>query len=277
MVLKTSITLSEDDFNTTTEHPNNTILVTLTGQGAAKTPLANIQEFLHRLAKSTKQTLDIKSTADHYRGEEACKVYFPLPAHIDINLLHGKALSNEGITYRAFIPGRTPTKIFLSFVPPTITDAGLQKLTAPFIDRNKIHATHRNINRRLDKHLIIAEIDNTDDIPHFIDLTDPRHYKTHRIHLTIPGRLPLCAECGGQGHYASQCSTKTSPTPPSETPAPPTETTPTSETPTPTTEMTTTEPPSNTTKIQRQQPTQEPSKETTSAPSNTKRQPEVCK
>ena len=207
MILKTTITLTDEDFTAKTEHPDNTILVVLEGHGAAKTPLAQIQEFLQRLADSQQLTLHKTELTDHYRSEEACKVYFPLPHRIDRQQLHGKALTNDGITFRAFIPDRLPTKVFLAYVPPTISDTGLKKLTSTFIETSKIHHHHRHINGRLDRHLIITELDNIADVPHFIDITDQRTQKNHRIHVTIPGRLPLCAECGGQGHYANQCTT----------------------------------------------------------------------
>ena len=145
MILKTTITLTDEDFTAKTEHPDNTILVVLEGHGAAKTPLAQIQEFLQRLADSQQLTLHKTELTDHYRSEEACKVYFPLPHRIDRQQLHGKALTNDGITFRAFIPDRLPTKVFLAYVPPTISDTGLKKLTSTFIETSKIHHHHRHM------------------------------------------------------------------------------------------------------------------------------------
>ena len=208
MILKTTVQLDEDDFTTTDQHPDNTVLVTIEGRGAAKTPLRRIQEFLQRVANNAKVDLAIEDIKHHYRGEEPCRVYFPLPEQIDRQLFHTKALTHDGITYRAYIPDRIPKKVFLNYVPPTITDTGLQKLTSTFISPDKIHQRHKNINGRLDRHLIIAEIDNDDNIPHFLELIDNRTMKTFRIPVTIPGRLPLCAECGKPEHYASQCPTK---------------------------------------------------------------------
>ena len=208
MILKTTVQLDEDDFTTTDQHPDNTVLVTIEGRGAAKTPLRRIKEFLQRVANNAEVDLAIEDIKHHYRGEEPCRVYFPLPDQIDRQLFHTKALTHDGITYRAYIPDRIPKKVFLNYVPPTITDTGLQKLTSTFISPDKIHQRHKNINGRLDRHLIIAEIDNDDNIPHFLELIDNRTMKTFRIPVTIPGRLPLCAECGKPEHYASQCPTK---------------------------------------------------------------------
>ncbi len=223
MILTKRVQLGEEDFTTAEQHPDNTILVVFEGHGAAKTPLAQIQEFLLRLATSQQQTLHKNDLTNHYRTEEACKVYFPLPQRFDRQTIHGKALTNDGITYRAFIPDRIPTKVFLAYVPPTISDTGLKKLTSTFIETDKIHHHHRHVNGRLDRHLIITELNNITDVPHFIDITDERTQKTHRILVTIPGRLPHCAQCGGPGHYANQCGNKTPPPPTTETTPLPTE------------------------------------------------------
>ena len=210
MVLSVSLNLEEEDFTNANQHPDNTILVTFVGAGAAKTPLSLLKDFLVNTAKSANITIATKDLDTHYRNQEPCRVYFPLPAGVDSSLLHGRSLMKDGVRFTALIPGREPKKVFLSYLPPTISDNGLQKIVSTFIDPTKIHSQHRHINGRLDRHLIIAEIDD-DEIPHFIESTDTRTSTTHRISVTTPGRLPLCAEGGVASHYASQCPTKTTP------------------------------------------------------------------
>ena len=209
MVLSKSVQLEEDDFTATGQHPNNTIMVTFEGPGAAKTPLLKIQQFLQSLAKEFNIELPIEDIKNHYRGEEACRVYFPLPEYADATVFHGYKLEAQaGISFTAFLPNRSLKKIFLNYVPPTISETGFFKLTSTFIAREDIWEHHQNINGRIDRHLILCDIEHYKNIPHFIDLLDKRTQTTTRIPITIPGRLPLCAECGNSDHYASQCANK---------------------------------------------------------------------
>ena len=200
MVLSKSVQLDEDDFTATGQHPNNTIMVTFEGPGATKTPLDKIQQSLQSLAKRLNIELHTKDIKNHYRGEEACRVFFPLPDYISAKDLHTHQHRLDGILYTAYLPNRVPMKIFLNYVPPTISDAGISKLTSTFISPTNIYKHHKHINGRIDRHLIIADVENDKDIPHFIDLIDNRTQTTTRIPVTIPGRLPLCSECGNPGH-----------------------------------------------------------------------------
>ena len=146
MQVKISCSLSEDDFSEDGFHPDNTILVTIEGPGAAKAPLDQLQSFIIAISKNE----DIKITTDelqrHYRNEEACRVYFPLPTNFDIRKIHGKTLMKGKLRFTALIPGKEPKKIFLNYVPATINEHGLNTLLKTFIDPRKIHHTIQHLN-----------------------------------------------------------------------------------------------------------------------------------
>ena len=159
MILKTRCSLEEDDFTASGVHPANTIGVIIEGPGAAKTPLQQIQNFIVTVAKNENITITSEELKNHYRNEEACKVYFPLPTKVDIQNIHGKSLVNGKLRFSALIPGREPKKIFLNYVPATISEHGLNTILQTFLDTRKIHHNYPHINGRLDRHLVIAETD----------------------------------------------------------------------------------------------------------------------
>ncbi len=138
MILSKAVTLDEKDFTTTGQHPDNTILVTFEGPGASKTPLLQLQQFLQYIAKQFNVELHISGIRNHYRGEEACRVFFPLPDYVREMELHNRQHRQDGILYTAYLPHRVPKKIFLNFVPPTISDAELSKLISTFISPTNI-------------------------------------------------------------------------------------------------------------------------------------------
>ena len=100
MVLSVKCQLEDDDFNSTSQHETNTILVAFEGPGAARTPLHQLKEFLVQVSGKENVPLSISQLSHHYRFEEPCKVYFPLPQGVVPLSLHGKALTNNGVTYR---------------------------------------------------------------------------------------------------------------------------------------------------------------------------------
>ena len=108
-------------------HDDNTIQITISGANADNAPLTEIKDVIINAAKQANITITAQDLPSYYRLEEGRKVFLPLPSTLPRHRIHGISIQRDSTTYTATIPGKDITKIFLSYVPPTLTDTGIQK------------------------------------------------------------------------------------------------------------------------------------------------------
>ena len=199
-----TLDFTDDDLSSEDLHQTRAIMVCFSGTGAGSVLLEDLQNVVITAARAKGMTITTSDLSRHYRLEAPYKMYFPLPDKINRDLLHNYTTSKNNIYYHLMIPGTEYTKVFIHYVPPNINSTGLQKICNTIAPQEKQGPFTPNINNRLDKHLLFVDADTT-DIPHYISYTDKKTQQKLQIHVTIPGRIPLCANCHLQGHYASNC------------------------------------------------------------------------
>ena len=201
------VLFTEEDFKEEERYPLNSIEVTLSGPRAASEPFAGIQKAIVEAFKKRGVEISEKEISNYYRYAEPFKVFVPIPEKYNREQLLGITIvTNNGTEINFFLPGKTYKKIFLSYVPPDLTETGWKKITETLTngDESKLGPRYLNIQNRLDRHLLFIQAEE-EDIPHYIEMIDQRTKQVHTILVTTPGRYPVCQKCGEHNHATMKC------------------------------------------------------------------------
>ena len=183
-----------------TDHPPNTVSVSLTGPGAARIPSHEI------MASITAQfKINPGEIRFIYRLEEPFKVFVTFLNEVNIEEFHTKYLNlGENVTGFVQIATRERKRLFLHWVPPHWTNATIKKVLSQYgCDPTTFDVISLSQN---DKKLIICEFEE-EQIPHYIEV-QPSGWNLKepiRLKCLIPGRPVACRLCGKPGHYMSKC------------------------------------------------------------------------
>ena len=96
--------------------------------------------------------ITVKEISNFYRYAEPFKVYVPIPEIYNREQLLGiTTVTNNRTEINFSLPGKTYKKIFLSYVPPDLTEKGWEKIIQTITngDRSKLGPRHLNIQNRV--------------------------------------------------------------------------------------------------------------------------------
>ena len=195
-------------------HPDNAIRVCYTGARASQATTLMLQRAVAELVNARitpTPPLTAKELSVHYKMDDTQTVFFQLPQRVEATAVFGlDGETTQKLSIRIARPDYEDTRVFLNYCPPNLNDQQLAKLARKVMSPEQVkHSTmYKRVQGRRDRHLIIAPLtpEQIAEVPHYIRYKARGIQKT--IHVTMPGRKPVCPRCEQGEHRPSDCKTK---------------------------------------------------------------------